>query len=365
MSYNLWYTSATGERLRTLNDCHGFTAQRIANDVGYLTMTLPLDFPLSWLRLDRMVQVWRSPRRGNMALWNVYLLRYWDAYTDAGEEFIQIEAECPNGLLRRRIPPYFAQQAETSKTDYADDMMKEIVDENFINDSSTPTYGSRDYGSFTAQYDLSDGPSLTKEFSWRPVLRALRDIAEASAAAGTELFFEVVPVVSQNSIAFQFQTNINQPGIDRTGQGAIFSRTRGTISNVHYIIDAREEENYIYAAGQGVEDERNVQEVYDTTAIAASPWNRCEGFADARNEEPDNGVREAGRQRLHRGRARTIFRADIVNTERVQFQRDWDFGDKVRAVYRGMEFDCVVRAVTIGVGQDGRETIDARLEYVG
>ena len=52
-----------------------------------------------------------------------------------------------------------------------------------------------------------------------------------------------------------------------------------------------------------------------------------------------------------------------LDTRGTRFGRDWNFGDKVVARYRGFEFDAIIRAVTISVNGQGEETVQARLEW--
>jgi hypothetical protein len=202
--------------------------------------------------------------------------------------------------------------------------------------------------------DLGDGPSITKGFSFDPLLTAsgqgvLPALAKAARAAGTEVFFDIVPnVVSGSSITFQFRTFTGQPGQDQTGQGVLFDQQRGNMRNPRLEYDYSNEENYIYAAGQGEEGEREVQQVYDSARYLASQWNRCEGHADARNQSTANGVRESGRAALEDGEPRIRFTAEPVDTAGTRFGRDWDFGYKVRSRYRNIEFDTIIRAVTMG-----------------
>jgi hypothetical protein len=129
--------------------------------------------------------------------------------------------------------------------------------------------------------------------------------------------------------------------------------------------DYSKEENYIYAAGQGEGTARNVQQVSDSDRYLLSIWNRCEGFADARNQTADNGVREAGRAALETGRPRIRFAATPVDTAGTRFGIDWDFGYKVRSRYKNVEFDTIIRAVTISLDGNRRETIQARLDFEG
>jgi phage replication-related protein YjqB (UPF0714/DUF867 family) len=128
--------------------------------------------------------------------------------------------------------------------------------------------------------------------------------------------------------------------------------------------DYVEEENYIYSGGQGQEDSREIQQVYDEARYNVSQWNRCEGFACATQQTAANGVREVGRAQLEASRPRRRFGANAIDTEGTRFGRDWDFGDKVTAKYRGFEFESVIRVVSIGVSERGEE-VTARLEYEG
>ncbi len=189
-------------------------------------------------------------------------------------------------------------------------------------------------------------------------------LANAAREAGTEVFFSIEPnVVTGSSISFQFRTTINQPGQDVTSR-VVFDQRRGNMREPSLEYDYSEEENYIYAAGQGEETARNIQQVYDTERYSASIWNRCEGFADARNQTADNGVREAGRAQLEEGRPRIRASATPVDTAGTRFGIDWDFGDKVRWRYKNIEFDTIIRAVTISV-ENKREQIQARLDFEG
>ena len=254
--------------------------------------------------------------------------------------------------------------------DQADDMLKAIVTDSIADGTApAPTAGTRVWSDLSIAGDLADGPTLEKGFAWKQLLTPagggiMGDIAKAAKEAGTEVFFAVVPkTVSATSITFEFRTSTGQPGMDVSDR-VVFDQERGSNLNDPYLeYDYTKEQNYIYSAGQGDMDERNVQQVYDASRYNASAWNRCEGFADARNQAEDNEVREAGRAKLAEGRPVRRFGGVPVDTQGTRFGRDWDFGDKVRARYRGQEFDAIIRSVVLSMDDSGQETIRAKLEY--
>jgi hypothetical protein len=372
--YELWLTTDTGQRIADsqgrsyLKSFISFSATRAVNQIGKIVLKLPPSFDDSLLAPDRMVQVWRAPTGGRLGLWQVYFFRRWDFITRGSDESIIVHGKDPNDLLRRRIVAAYSGSAQAGKTDFADDMMKEVVTESIADGvSPTPTAGTRVWDDLSIQADFGNGPTITKSFPFDPLLTSsgqgvLGTLAKAAREAGTEVFFDIVPnVVTGSSISFLFRTDTGQPGQDVTST-VVFDKDKGNMENPSLRIDHSDEENYIYGAGQGEGAARNIQQVYDAARYNESQWNRCEGFADARNQTSDNGVREAARAELERGRPKIHFTATPIDTKGTRFGRDWDFGYKVRARYRNQEFDTIIRAVTIAVDKKG-EKIRARLEY--
>jgi len=367
--YELWLTDDRGMRIadrrgRTMLDGFlNFTASRIANDVGSLTLALPATFDTGLLRPDRMVQVWRGPVGGRLALWRVYLVRWWRLETRGRQEMITIGGRDTIDLLRRRIVAAYAGSDEASKSGHADDMMKEVVSEMVADGvDPTPTAGSRVWGDLHVQGDLGVGPELSKSFAFKEVLETVQAIAKAAREAGTEVFFDVVPdVVTSSSISFEFRTTTRQPGRDVSGS-VVFDQARGNLADPFLKYDYSDAVNYVYALGQGQEDNRNVQQVYDADRYGVSQWARCEGKVEVQSDT-DNVIREGGRAALADGRPRRQFGGVPLDTRGTRFGRDWDFGYKVRARYRGEEFDAIVRSVVLSVNGKGEETVQARLEY--
>lgn len=367
-NYELWLTNDSGARIAQLTTFLNLSASRTIGKVGWFSLYLPKTFNIDLIRPDRMVQIWRAPIGGQLKLWQVYFIRKWTFATSGSNETIQLEGPDPKDLLRRRIIAAYSASAQATKTDFADDMMKEIVTESIANGvAPTPDSGTRVWSNLSIAGDDSLGPTITKSFTFDRLFTpsgqgALPAIQKASREAGTEVFFDVVPdVVSSNAISFLFQTYIQQPGQDVSAK-VIFDQTTGNMLNPILEYDYSEEENYIYAGGQGEEADRNVQQVYDINRYGASIWNRCENFADARNQTEDNGVREVGRNQLEEGRPKINFSATLLDTEGTRFGRDWDYGYRVTTKYKNIEFASIVRAVTLQVDSSG-ERIQARIDY--
>lgn len=366
-SYELWLTDDKGVRIAQLTTFRTLEASRVVNGIGSINLTMPRSFDKNLIRPDRMIQFWRSPRGGRLKLWRVYFVRLWKFATRGADRLIEFGGPDMLDLMRRRIVAAFAGSTQASKTDFADNMMKEIVTESIANGvSPTPDAGTRVWSDLSIAADISAGPTVTKSFPLDKLLTSsnqgvLSVIAKAAKEAGTEVFFDIVPD-DITSGSFIFQTYTGQPGADLTDR-VVFDEARGNMADAEYEEDWTEEENYVYASGQGEQSDRNIQQVYDSTRYSLSQWNRCEGFADARNQSSDNGVIAAGNDALNAGRPKQRFTATPLDVAGTRFMRDWDFGDKVKARYENIEFNTIIRAVTISVDEDGNESIGARLDY--
>jgi hypothetical protein len=360
--YELWLTSDTGRRIQLIDDATHLVYSRKANDIGWLRIQLPATFDDKLLKPDRMIQVWRQPAGGTLALWRPYFIRRWQFMTIDGEDTLAVWGQDPNVILSWRLVAYYAGESESTKTGNAGDLMKSIVDENML--ATAPT--AREYTTYvTKQVDLSDGASLTRSFAWRNVLEVCQELSEGSREAATDIFFDMqVSNVGGDSISFEFRTFTNHIGVDRTtgSKRVIFDQERGNMRNPSLEYDYTEEANYVYVLGQGHEGSREQNEVSDSTAGNVSFWGRKEGYADGRLETSTTGLQDIGRAKLRQMRRRIYFAADPMDTKGTRFGREWNFGDKVTARYRGIEVEPIISSVQVEVS-DGAERINARLEY--
>jgi len=249
-------------------------------------------------------------------------------------------------------------------------MMKEIMTEAQSDSvAPTPDAGTRAWSLLSVAADLAAGPSISKGMAFDgPLLSpsgggVLPSIARASRVAGTDLFFDiVVSSVSASSINLEFRTYTGQPGQDLSAH-VLFDESQGNMGNAYYEYDASDEVNYVYGAGQEQGAARNVQQVYDSDRYGVSVWNRCEAVADARNAKSNNAVREAARADLREGEPVQRFGATLKDTAETKYGIHWNWGDKVKARYKSMEFIDIVNSVVLSVNRAG-EQVAARMDYV-
>jgi hypothetical protein len=367
--YEIWLTDDTGLRISSpvtnqsiIDDFLWLQSTRIINDVGTLALSLPKSFDTNLLKPDRQIQVWRQPAGGALSLWRPYFIRRWRLATIGAREQIVVFGQDPNVIPKWRIVAYPDGESESVKEDVeADDLMKEIVDENLVNATDT----DRNVSQFTIQANNTAGPQLSVRIAWRNVLDVLRNLSDASREETPEVWFDVVVnSVSTSAISYQFRTYTGQPGQDKTSGSnqVVFDLDRGNIENPAIEEDYTQEVNYAYATGQGEFNNTRQREAEDTDRINVSSWGRKEGYTSARREAGDIGwLKAAANAELRRGRPRVRFTGTPLDIASTRFGVDWNFGDKVIARYRGVEFEPIIEMVQINV-RGGLETVSARLE---
>ena len=361
-SYEFWLTDDAGTRLEFLEP-RWWNYVLVVNGVGWFQVGLESSID-RYLFPDYRIETWRRPPDAALGLEMVGLMRDWDLWSGDDDEGTDVSGPDQNDLLDRRIVAYPAQSTQSAKTDYADDMMKEIVAENM----GASAAADRDLTAlgFSVAADLGAGPSITKGFAWKQQLKTLQDISQASRSEGDEVFFAVVPLTN---LLFQFQTFTGQPGVDRTQTGSAnpltIGQEWGNLKNPSLAYRHSRERNYIYAGGQGDAAERLVVEVSDATRIAVSQWGRREAFANATSDKTVAALTGAGNDALSKSRPTVRFSGTLIDSPEARYGVHWGLGDKVTASFRGQQFDVIVRAVQVSVNQAGKENVMAKLEYQG
>lgn len=369
--YAFHYHSPDGLRLATMNKTiASFTYTRSLDAVGVVSVNNTGVFPRALLVPDSQIRVFRTPTNGVRRLETLGFVRYWKYQRRGDVDATLIKGFDPNVLLERRIVAYDAGTSQSTKTGAADDVMKSLFDENFL---ASATDSDRDLSGagLSVEYNLGDGPTITRSFSRKNVLSVLRQLQDATRAAGNECYFWLQPIRenADGTVSFQFKTATGQPGIDRTARtGAApvyFGDGFGNVENPELEFDFRAAVSYVYGAGTGEQSERQTADVSDAALIAASPFGRIEAYADARNESDADGITAAARAVLTERRPRFRFSCRIIDTEQTRYGVDWDLGDRVTVSGFGGEYSGIVRAVSVTVKQSGEETVMAQFEATG
>ena len=359
-AYEVWLTTDYGKRIAILTTFREIQYSIIANDVGQLAISLPSTFDTSLLQKDYTIQIFRAPLGSSkLSLQRIYVVRYWRYERQSGALGIIVQGEDTNCILDRRVIAAYSGTSLAAKLDYTDDMMRELVNENIV----AALDSDRDISFVTVAPELTDGPILQVRMSYKNLLSVLKELGEASRAVGTECFFDMHANALSSSFTCEFRTKTGQPGRDLTNQGVLFSEEMGNLEDAVLEFDYRKEANVVYALGQGSGVSQNIQEVEDTDRSKRSRYGRIEAAISAGSQQEDDEVQAIANTALDLGRPALRFGGRIKDTKGARYGIDWAFGDRVKTRFLDKEFDAIIRAVNVRVGQDGKEEIDARVEW--
>jgi len=350
--YQVDWLTDYGNRKYVIQSFHKLEYARSENQIGTMILTLPLArWKYEDFKVGDILEIWRE-KASSLELQNdtAYFVQDWRFYTDSsGKDFAQIVAYDANWLLDTAIVANYAGSDEADKTDYADDMMKEVVTEQL------GTAGDR-YKLGVAP-DLSQAPSMSKAFARRNVLKVCQEIAEASTTNGTYLAFDVVR--TQLGV-FEFQTFINQRGINHgrdSGDMRLVGRDYGNLFEASYATLHNDERNYVYVGGQGEGAERLVVERSDSARIASSKWNRREYFKDARDLELQESLEAEGDAELAEKKPKQIMTGKLVDIPGMRYGIEYGFGDILTVQALGFQVDSHVSSVSMSFSQDKGEDL--------
>ena len=358
-NYNIWLCEPDGTRIKQLQPSL-LEFVTVYGDVGAFVIELPHVDEVANQRIpDRRVEIWRTPNGGQAERVFYGFIRAWEPRTESnGAEFLTLSGEDGNSLLKRRIIAYAAATSQATATAEAtDNLMKRVVDESMVASGTA----ARNLAIVTKDPNTTDGVTITKAFAWKNLLQVLQSFQAASRDREAEVFFAMEP----DGAAWVFRTYTAQPGNDRTSTGStplFFGEQWRNIDNLRDTEDYTNSASYAYAGGQGLESERNIQEVEDAALTATTPYGRIEFFITATQSITDNAVSEAGRDGLTERRILRRVKADILDTSFTPYGgAGWRVGDKITIDVYGRKVDSIIRSVRIRV-QMGRETIKASIE---
>lgn len=304
--------------------------------VGMLETVFPKSVSTTKLLPDGRVGLWRSID-GQPAYHDcnaIFQIRYFDF----SRNLTLVQAYHANKLLDRRVIAYSAGSTYTTKTATpADDMIKAFVNENMLagivgvdrdgveTQADVSTY-------LTKEANRSLGASLSKSAARRTLLLVAKEIAEASAQAGTYVTFEIV---APTESTLELRTYAGQRGVDHRASSSkpvILQERTGSFEDVHLIIDYSQERTFIIAAGQGEGTARAVQTSLDTTRMATSPFGRNEDFRDMSNLTSTTSLQQEADSALYSDRPLIYVTGKLVNTPALTRGRQFDLGDMVTAL---------------------------------
>lgn len=364
--FQIEWLTPRNERIAYLSDVGPFRYTKALNADGDFSLALPPSVALRDLAKDQLIRISRRAPSGVLAVdFAGPIQDFSSAQTDSGYSR-SVAGPGMGWVLSGRVVAYPAGHAQANQTDQADDLMRAVVRYNLGSSATTgngrKATASIDSTLFSVQADVGLGPSLSMGFSYSNVADVLRKISDAARTAGTPVYWELVP----SGGGFEFRVNVGQLGQDLTnGQHALtFGPEFGNLRGGKLDYSARDERNYVFALGQGQEDVRNVQVSEDTSRSDASPWSLREAAVEDTRLDTDAALLDLADAEVLAGRPLWLLNAELVSTPDTQYQRDWNLGDVVNVTFDGMQFSALVRAVTVSVDGNGRETVTGSIEVI-
>lgn len=347
--------------------------------VGVLKAALPPEFnPL--LLKDGRIHVMRSvngapaQREGE----SCFLIRKWD-YAD---DYTTVMAVHANHIFWRRygLWGFYTGRAEAPGGITADDVIKSggasgigMWVDNF---GAFAASGNRNAGGIDNQVDISAyvsvqvdvgaAPVVAQQWYWQSIGDAILNICDASFTAGTYL---VAEIVAPTESTLELRTYTGQRGVDRrfsTGNGLLFTATRGNFANGVLTVDAINEVTVAVAGGPGRDSGLEIRGSVDTVRIAESPLGRIEAFVDdAGGQHTDiNAIQADADAAVRAGRPIIQARGELVDTDTCVRGIHYNFGDLVTVEVRGVQYDMRVDLLDVTLAQ-GVETTRAGFFYNG
>lgn len=361
MRYELvWYTHE-GVRKGVIQAFNSLEYIKTQNAIGSLVVNLPRGLmQYDQFSVGDIFEVWRE-KGGVLELQNetAYFLQNWEFWTDGdGAEYIRLTAFDANWLLDTAIVYAYSGSPDADKTDYPDDMLKAIVNEQVGQDQ---IYATRK--KVTVAPDLSAaGAQISKAFAYRNVLTVLQEICEtAQEKNGVWLGFDVVRT---SPGTFEFRTYTGQRGQNHgraSGDPRLVGRQYGNLSQATFGTYHADERNNIIVGGQGEGEAREIVYRQNLSRIYASKWNQREYFKDSRDDSTTAALEADGDAALDEFRPRQVLTGTIHDTPGMQYNIHYWFGDILSAEAFGYHVDCHVGSVRVKVDQDGGEQLDIRL----
>lgn len=368
MSYWLdRYDQRDGNRIDIIENFVSLRFVRSENSIGSLEVVLPLKNynPNDWWK-NQIIEVWKSTPQGNALQGETaYFLRDWDLdWSNEGELLVKLYAFDANWLLSTRIVAYAAGSPQADKTGKADDIMKAIVRENFGSLADT----ERQLASLSVAPDYSQLPEISKAFSRRIIINLLQDLCDMVKEQGVYSAFDIIRMQPCN---FEFRTYRDYRGIDHSrdsGSPRFVGEKYGNLAKPKLEYKSSDEATFIYAGGQGEEEDRIVKTARDDIRIGNGyPYNLIEKWVDARQLETEASVQAEADAELAANRPRQFLSGNLIDMSSMRYGIDFGFGDIVTAEAFGQTMDLHVSTVDISVDPNNGEKISILLkgeEYV-
>lgn len=350
--------------------------QRVVNDVGYFIVEFydDGDSRFDLFELDGQVEIWRTVPALGLDWYCEFagFFRKKERNISAdGKRLLTFSGFGYNHLLSRRVISYKQGTIRSEKDDYAEDVMKEYVDENCAASASHASrIGNGQFTGFTV-----DGPSAFRlltpnwkgERAFRNLLDVLQEISNytrTQTPASRALDFAVE---ANGAAAFIFKTYVDQLGTDHSESSSdpvIFSVDMATLSDVEFVSDRTAEVTRAVVLGSGERSTRKVIARNNLTAQAESPWNTIENAITSSLNEFEYQLNMTGDEELETRGAIVGFTGVPIQQPSARYGLHYTLGDIVTIRDGSTSYDKKIISVKISVDDRGVESVDIDWEDI-
>lgn len=339
---------------------------RILNDIGLFAMTLPRN--PDWadvFTLDALIDIERtSPLTGILQVEETYLTRLLHRFREGNVERFVVGGLSLNHLLSRRvIDPTndpLAAGGYSTKAGPSDVILAAYANEQ----CGSLAAAARQFPNFQVGAVGGVGAPAGKRLRYENLLEVFQDVANQANSNTDFLIYRLVDNITRlqiGPIGTDKTRTRNYPGFPFVEVNPI----RGNLVDPSLLIDRKDEQNYVYALGQGPGENRIVFQLQGL-GVYDSPFNRIEFTTDVRTAERGDNTTIATQARS------ALFEKQAIREFTFQpsadkpgnvYRQDWDIGDILTCAWDDEKLDLRVREVEITLDSGG-ETITPKLAPV-
>lgn len=247
-----------------------------------------------------------------------------------------------NDLLARRIVAAYAGSAGAAKSDVAETVIKEYVDE-----AMGSSAGADDQVSgFSVEADGAGGNSVAIARPYRNVLEVCQEIARTGGGD--------FAVVGTGDAQWEFRWYDGQLGTDRRST-IVFATGFGNMQNPT-LTRRPARGNYVLVAGQGEGAARDW--TWRPASGAPTGIDRRTVFRDARDTSDSSTYQARGDAELDTLRAVDELTFSVIQTERYQYGQHYSLGDLVTGRYRSTDYDLKIVTADVTLGKPDVITLE-------
>jgi hypothetical protein len=271
-----------------------------------------------------------------------------------------------NHLLKRGIIGFFTDDPLAQQNTFADDAMKNFVDQNIGPSAlAPPRYKNHVFPNLAIEALKGAAPIWSGGRGFQNLEAVVHEIAVAS------LTDYQITLDTWSPLLMTFRTYYPYLGKDRTQTGAaaagntpaIFSLAANNMAEPHYTSNSKDEITSVLVLGQGSQSNRIYEVVLDDGTpptdghLLDTPWNDIEESISQSQDGIVQSLTSSGLYELQHKSTKTDVTFRILNSSQLVYGRNYNFGDKVTVTFDDIDgpVDKRITGVSVSVA-GGQET---------